>query len=170
MYHQCSYLIWGTRRQPQVSQTAIIVLVLTPFGTHSYPEGCYQQAMGPADHKARESIVVTGWICCKLQLWFFPLCRDHQVLLTSCCLFWLISAMTLLSCRKRYSGTGLTLQQRSSLYLRSYPATQRPRTSALEMTTQEELMQEIWELPETSSPRTFHLFTSTEKRSTFTFN
>ncbi|XP_016881046.1 collagen and calcium-binding EGF domain-containing protein 1 isoform X1 [Homo sapiens] len=68
--------------------------------------------------------------------------QDPLVLSTSCYLCWLTSAMTSLSCRKRCSGTGLTLQQRSSLYLRNFPATQKPWTWALEMTIQEELRQE----------------------------
>ncbi|XP_021094858.1 collagen and calcium-binding EGF domain-containing protein 1 isoform X1 [Heterocephalus glaber] len=95
---------------------------------------------------------------------------DHQVLSTSCSLCWLTSETTLLSCRKRCSGTGLTLQQRSSLYLRNFPATQRPWTSALEMTTQEELRQETWEPLETFTPSTFHMFRPAEKRSTFAWN
>ncbi|XP_011924457.1 PREDICTED: collagen and calcium-binding EGF domain-containing protein 1 isoform X3 [Cercocebus atys] len=68
--------------------------------------------------------------------------QDPLVLSTSCYLCWLTFAMTSPSCRKRCSGTGLTLQQRSSLYLRNFPATQKPWTWALETTTQEELRQE----------------------------
>ncbi|XP_074239420.1 collagen and calcium-binding EGF domain-containing protein 1 isoform X3 [Saimiri boliviensis] len=68
--------------------------------------------------------------------------QDPLVLSTSCYLCWLTSAMTSPSCRKRCSHTGLTLQQRSSHYLMNFPATQKPWTWALEMTTQEELRQE----------------------------
>lgn len=76
--------------------------------------------------------------------------RDPLVLSTSCCSCWRTSATTSPSCRKRCSGTGLTLQQRSSRYLRNFPALQRPWTSALEMTTPKELRQETWEPTETS--------------------
>lgn len=84
--------------------------------------------------------------------------RDPQGLLTSCCLCWLTSAMTSLSCRKRCSGTGLTLQQRSSLYLRNFPATQRAWTLALEMTIPGEPMKQ-----ETFTHSTSHIFPPMEE-------
>nr|KAF6421853.1 collagen and calcium binding EGF domains 1 [Rousettus aegyptiacus] len=64
--------------------------------------------------------------------------RDPPALSTSCCSCWPTSATTSRSCRKKCSGTGLTLQRRSSLYLRNFPATQKPWTSALETTTPKE--------------------------------
>lgn len=75
--------------------------------------------------------------------------RDPQVLSTSCCLCWLTSETTSPSCRRRCSDTGLTLQQRTPPYLRNFPATRRPWTLALGMTTPEELKQEIQRPPET---------------------
>lgn len=75
--------------------------------------------------------------------------RDPRVLSTSCYWCWLTSETTSLSCRRRCSGTGLTLQQRTPLYLRNFPATRRPWTLALGMTTPEELKQETPRPPET---------------------
>lgn len=65
--------------------------------------------------------------------------QDPLVLSTSCSSCWPTSETTSRSCRRRCSGTGLTLQRRSSLYLRNFPATLKPWTWALEMTTPEEL-------------------------------
>lgn len=82
--------------------------------------------------------------------------RDPLVLSTSCYLCWLTSAMTSLSCRRKYLGTGHTLQQRSSLYLRSFPTIQKPWTSALETSTRKERRQGTWDPPETFILSTSH--------------
>lgn len=98
--------------------------------------------------------------------------RDPPALLTSSCSCSRTSAMTSPSCRKRCSGTGLTLPQRSSLYLRNFPATQRPQTWALETTTQKERRGGTREPPETfilstaltsSHPRNGRVFPSAVK-------
>lgn len=123
--------------------------MFTPFGTQSYQLNNCQQAVQPANHGAYGSHhLAESWVCGVLVL--IPLVhRDPLVLSTSCCLCWLTSAMTSRSCRKRCSGTGLTLLPRSSLHLRDLPAIQKPWASALETTTREELRQETWEPPET---------------------
>ncbi|XP_052598322.1 collagen and calcium-binding EGF domain-containing protein 1 isoform X3 [Peromyscus californicus insignis] len=94
--------------------------------------------------------------------------RDPQVLSTSCCLCWLTSEMTSPSCRRRCSGTGLTLQQRTSPYLRNFPATQRLWTLDLGMTTPEEVKQETLRPPGTSIHSTSHVFMSPEEKHSFT--
>lgn len=65
--------------------------------------------------------------------------RGPRDLSTSCCWCWLTFGMTSPSCRTRCSGTGLTLLQRTSPYLRNFPATQRPWTLGPETSTPEEL-------------------------------
>ncbi|XP_041595663.1 collagen and calcium-binding EGF domain-containing protein 1 isoform X2 [Vulpes lagopus] len=82
--------------------------------------------------------------------------QDPLVLSTSCYLCWLTSAMTSLSCRRKCLGTGHTLQQRSSLYLRSFPTIQKPWTSALETSTRKERRQGTWDPPETFILSTSH--------------
>lgn len=90
--------------------------------------------------------------------------RDPRVLSTSCYLCWLTSEMTLPSCRRRCSGTGLTLRQRMFPYLRNSPATRRLWTLDLGMTIPEELKQETLRPPETFIRSTFHVFMPPEEK------
>lgn len=125
-------------------------LPLTPDRAQSCQLNSCQQTAGLANRGAPESRRFAKG-CAPWWSGFdsSPVHRDPLALSTSCCSCWPTSATTSPSCRRRCSGTGLTLRRRSSLYLRNFPAIRKPWTSALETTTPKEPRRETWGPPET---------------------
>lgn len=122
----------------------LIVRMSSPFGTRNYWLGRWQHTAGIANYGTLQTFTLQGAESAVLAL--IPLLhRGHLVLSTSCCWSWPTSAMTLLNCRRRYSGTSLTLPtlRQRSFYLRNLPATRRPWTGALEMIPRRGLRQEM---------------------------
>lgn len=143
----------------------LIVCMSSPFGTQNYWLYSCQHTAGIANYGALQTLTLQGAESVVLAL--IPLLhRVRLVLSTSCCWSWLTSAMTSLSCRRRYSSTRLTLPtlRQRSFYLRNLPAIQRPWTWAPETTTQGGLRQETWWPPGTFILSTASIFMPEEEK------